>query len=448
MKNAWQSLAISLTALATLSGCGGSSGNGGDPIPPSELEALVDGIQVSVVEASTGHYSADSYIENAASFRMTDTDDSNDTAVSEDGKRFTAPDLNITITDANISYSAGYVDTATSYRFGLVGLDGYGHSLELNATFEVTDRPSELEALEASVQLSADEKTAGTFSAGDYVANATAFRMTDTDDNNATSVSGDGKQFTSADLNITIADANISYAAGNVEVTTAYSFGLVGLDDYGHSLELNATFEITDEADDAATVIKNIEMPQHVATTTPDFTVRATATDPGGMQQVMVELSKDGALLDTRYAYPDANLSRVDVNETFSNDGEGNYTVTFTAVGIVDGEGNRSVATANRSFEISLANDIANLLDNVTALLNNVTGPLDEEGITALLAEIATELGDLDTQLTGGEIDALLGEIETVLNGATGELLDNETVNTIIEELDASLGGLLSGLLG
>jgi hypothetical protein len=441
MNNSWHALTISLVTLVTFTGCGSNS----SIIPGSELVALVDGIEVSVPEASTGHYNADAYIENATSFRMIDTDDRDETVVSADGKQLTSPELNITIADANISYSAGYVDTATACRFGLVGLDDYGHSLELNASVVITDRPSELKALDDSAALSADEKTAGMFNAGDYIANAASFRMSDTDDSNETAVSADGKQFTSPDLNITIADANISYAAGNVEVTTTFHFGLVGLDDYGHSLELNASFEITDEVDDAATVLKDIEVPQSVATTTPDFTVTATATDPGGMQQVTVELSKDGTLIDTRYAYPDADPNRIDVNETFDNDGEGNYTVTFTALGVDDGEGYRSLATATRSFEISLANDIVNFLRSVDALLNDLSGPLGEEEIAALLDQIGTELGDFETLLSEEEINALLDEIATALDD-TGGILDDETIDAILDELDTSLGGLLSDL--
>jgi hypothetical protein len=350
MKRFMQILPILFAALLTLTACGGGSSDNGDY--ESELTAKVENIQISVGENSAGSYDAKDYIANAASFRFTDIDGNPETVVSADGKQFSSADLNITISDSTISYAAGKVDAATVYRFGLEGLNDGGHSLVLEAAVEISD-VSLLAPLVENIQLSALEDTAGSYNADDYFANATSFRMTDTDGNLSTTVSADGKQFVSADLNITISDSDISYVAGNVETATTYTFGFVGLDDDGHTLELNATFELTDEMDDAAVELTDIEVPPTVATVTPEFTVMAAATDPDGMQQVMLELSKEGTLIDTRYAYPDANLSRIDVNETFDNPGEGNYTVTFTALGIEGGEGNRSIATVNRSLVIT-----------------------------------------------------------------------------------------------
>jgi hypothetical protein len=354
MKRFTQNLLILSVALITLTACGGgSSDNGNDGGEPATLpSAKVENIRISVPENTTGSYDADDYIANATSFRFTDTDGSPETVVSADGKQFSAPDLNITLSGSIVSYVAGSVPAATTYSFGLKGLDDEGHSLELDAAVEITD-VAQLTALVDNIQVSAVENTAGSYDAGGYIANAASFRMADTDGNLTTVVSADGKLFSAPDLNITISDSNISFVAGNVETVTAYSFALVGLDDDGHSLELNATFEITDETDDAAVELTDIEVPTLVTPLMSEFTVQAVATDPDGMVEVTVELSKAGTLIDTRYAYPDANLSRIDVNETFGSPGEGNYTVTFTALGIDGGEGNRSVTTVSRSLLVT-----------------------------------------------------------------------------------------------
>lgn len=304
--------------------------------------------------------------------------------------------------------------------------------------------PSLLEVL-ADVNLSAVEATSGAFSADDYIANAALFYLCDIDDDNTTVLSTDGKRFTSADLNVTISDHNITYVAGNVDFTTSYAFGLVGLDSYGRSLELNATFQITDELDDAATLLGNIAVPSAVSLFDSNFTVTATATDPDGMLEVVVLLSKDGTLLDTRTAVPEGNLSRVDVNETFANAGEGNYTVTFTALGLISGEGNNSFATASRTIEISLANDLAALFSELNTTLNDLNSTLTSLELESLLGDLnttlnnyASTLGDLNSSIGEANVTTLLVELNTTIFDS-GLPLTAEEIGTVIDELNATL---------
>ena len=333
----------------------------------------------------------------------------------------------------------------------MAALAGCGSSSDNNSASGPT-------ALVGSIQLSAVEKSTGTFNAQDYMEGAVSYRFNDTDSDAQTSVTADGTQFTSPELNMTISGAAIDYVAGNVDATKTYVFGVSGFDSGGYSLELNASFEITDTVDDAATTLQDIDVPSQVGLLASGITVSATATDPDGMQSVAVSISNGSSFTETRYAYPDADPGRIDVNETFPNGGDGNYTVTFTALGIVGGEGNRSYAVAERPVNVSLINDIngtlnaldlAGILDNLSTILHDLNGTLTGADISVLLGDINLSLHESNITISEEAVTALLDDINATLSDVNGTL-GGTVIDTLIEDINSTLsdiGGTLLGLL-
>jgi len=310
-------------------------------------------------------------------------------------------------------------------------------------------------ALVDQIRVSTAEESSGIYYANDYMENAVSYRFSDTDGDPRTSLTADGKRFVSAELNMSIVGGNLYFVAGNVGVTKTYTFGLVGTNGDEQSLELAASFEITDGADDAATVLKNIAVPATAGVLMPEFAVSATATDPDGMLWVSVALARSGTPVETRFAYPGTDPGRIDVNETFRAEGEGNYTVTLTAQGVTGGEGNRSLASASRSVDVSLFNDINDtlgegeintILDEIENRLLAIDGTLTPEEIAALLGDIGNALRDGTLTLSEGDITALIDDIGSTLGTVDGPLSE-EVITTVLDDVNDTLSGAVGGLL-
>ena len=305
---------------------------------------------------------------------------------------------------------------------------------------------SGVSALVEGITVSVVEKSSGTLDAAAYFEGADSYRFIDTDGEPQTVVTDGGAAFVSPELNMTVDGSDIRYTAGNVETTKHVAFVLAGVTG-SKTLELNASFEITDTADDAATALQDVGVPASAGVLEPGVTVTATATDPDGMHLVAVALLRDATALETLYVYPETNLSRIDVNETFANPGEGNYTVTFTALGTDGGEGYRSIATAARAVNVSLLNDLAGILEDINSTLSALGGTLTAGDIAALLEDINQTLHEGSVNIDEAAVTVLLNDINGTLTAALGSLGDTD-LSTLIGDIGDTLTAIGGGVLG
>lgn len=215
--------------------------------------------------------------------------------------------------------------------------------------------PTTPEVLIENPSFSLPEKTSFSFDATTVIKNVGSFTFVDIDDDETTTVSADGKSFTSPDLNISIVDGNVTSSAGNILVTTTYVFGLVGTDDNNASVDTNVSIDVVDEYDDQPIQVSDINVSETVLEGE-DITVRFTAFDADGFANpCMVNLYDSQAnYIDGYSIYANEAGNYIDVNVSFANILSGDYTLKLIANGIVGGEGERSSWTEEVNVSVTI----------------------------------------------------------------------------------------------